>query len=63
MKLNFLFFLGAKSQSKQKITPVDKSWMNPDAFKLPAEISFRTDRAFDMAIQYGPYSMLHEPCK
>ena len=56
MKLNVLFFLGAKSQSEvesQKITPVDKSWMNPNAFQLPAGINFRTDRAFDIG-------MIHE---
>ena len=58
MKLHFLFFLGGESSTtegaslgasvgvSEEITPeVDVSWKNSDAFKLPDEISLRTERA------------------
>ena len=54
MKLHFLFFLGSESSTtegasvgvSEDITPeVDVSWKNSDAFKLPNEISLRTERA------------------
>ena len=43
MKLNFLFFIAA--ESSEEVSPVDNSWKNSEAFKLPEEISFRTERA------------------
>ena len=42
MKLHFLFFIAAESSEEE--TPVDNSWKNTEAFKLPEEITFRTGR-------------------
>ena len=52
MKLHFLFFLGSESSttegasvevSEEITSEVDFSWKNSDAFKLPKEISLRTE--------------------
>ena len=49
MKLHFLILCGSETSSTEvvsdKLTPVDDTWKNPDAFKLPPEIGLRTERA------------------
>jgi len=43
MKLHFLFCIEA--ESSEEASAVDESWKNPEAFKLPEEISLQTERA------------------
>ena len=43
MKLHFLFFIAA--EGSEEVSAIDHSWKNSEAFKLPEEISFRTERA------------------
>ena len=45
MKLHFLFFIKA-AESLEEASAVDESWKNSEAFKLPEEISFQTERAY-----------------
>ena len=45
MKLHFLFFIKA-AESTEEASAVDESWKNSEAFKLPEEISFQTERAY-----------------
>ena len=44
MKLHFLFFIAAESSGE--VSAVDETWKNSEAFKLPEEISFQTERAY-----------------
>ena len=56
MKLHFLILFGGEASGieivSDKLTPVDDTWKNPDVFKLPPEISLRTERA-DHVVRIG----------